>query len=541
AGDLTTTTARQHTQLYYLNEAGIDAASNTTLSITIAGGTTRVNDIFAAVYDNVDQEFIITDSENYNSLAVATTNPVFATALTVDTDNLAIEIISSVRNANTTPANITYATNWSLATQQTWTTTDGVRNAVATRAIPSSATTDVSSTTLNPTTLASMTAMSIRAAAPTAWYSYQNGNWNEPDNWTLDPTGTTLVNPFTVYPTDGDQVTILNGFTITNNLNNQNLNSLIIEGGGTLDMGATTGNNLGRVSGSGVLRINGTGLPTGIYTNFVAATGGTIEYYNTNGTLPAGQTTYNNLLLSNSTNSAITFVTASNLTINSNLNITQTAGSGTVTWQINDATATQRTISITGNLTVSANGLIRAGTGAPANAHNLTLLGNLTNNGSIKFFDTTVAALSDANYTNENIYNTALTGRAVNVTFSGLANTTVTCNNQTDFYRLILNKGTSQGAMLTITSTAAANFRLFGPNNLNYSGTVPNIFSNNNLSIVNGTLQLTGTITIPSLVSSWTDFTGGYPIPQSGALWINGANVSVQGTNATTTGDNGRQ
>lgn len=541
-GDMALTTTRQHTQLYYLNEAGIDAASSTTLSITIAGGTTRVNTVFAAVYDNVDQEFIITDSENYNSIAGATNNPVFATALTVDTDNLAIEIISSVRAANTTPRNITYATNWSLATQQTWTTTDGVRNAVATRAIPSAATTDLSSTTLSGATLASMTGMSIRAAAPTAWYSYQSGIWSEPDNWTLDPTGTTLVNPFTVYPTAGDQVTILNGFTIANDLNNQNLNSLIIEGGGTLDMGATTGNNLGRVSGSGVLRINGTGLPTGIYTNFVSSTGGTIEYYNTNGTLPAGQTTYNNLLLSNSTNSAITFVTASNLTINNNLNITQTAGSGTVTWQINDATATQRNISITGNLTVSANGLIRAGTGAPANAHNLTLLGNLTNNGSIKFFDTSVAALSDANYTNENIYNTALTGRAVNVTFSGLANTTVTCNNQTDFYRLILNKGTGQGAMLTITSSAAANFRLFGPNNLNYTGTAPNLVSNNNLSIVNGTLQLTGTITIPSLiVNAGSGISGGYPIPQNGAFWINGPNVSVQGTNTTDTNDNGRQ
>ncbi len=545
AGDMALTDRRQHTALYYLNESGLDAASSTTLSVTVSNGTTYITDVFAAVFDNVDQANLITSSQVYNSTTNQTTFQ-YATALDVTESDLAFEIVCSHRTGSNTLRTVaTYPTEWSLTTEQTQTGNNGgnnaVRNMIITRNVPITNVTDNASITMNGASLPSMTAMSIKSVPPTSWYSYRSGLWNDPDNWTLDPTGTTLVNPFTVYPTDGDQVTILNGFTIANNLNNQNLNSLIIEGGGTLDMGTTTGNNLGRVSGSGVLRINGTGLPTGIYTNFVSSTGGTIEYYNTNGTLPAGQTIYNNLLLSNSTNSAITFVTANNLTINSNLNITQTAGTGTVTWQINDATAAQRSISITGNLTVSANGLIRVGTGAPANAHNLTLFGNLTNNGSIKFFDTSVAALSDANYTNENIYNTALTGRAVNVTFSGLANTTVTCNNQTDLYRLILNKGTGQGSMLTIISSVATNFRLFGPNNLNYTGTAPNLISNNNLSIVNGTLQLTGTISIPSLVSSWTDFSGGYPIPQSGALWINGPNVSVQGTNATTTGDNGRQ
>lgn len=528
AGDMATTTTRQHTQLYYLNEAGIDAAGSTTLSITISGGTTRVNDVFAAVYDNVDQEFTITDSKTYNSIAATTTNPVFATALTVDTDNLAIEIISSVRAGNTTPRNITYATNWSLATQQTWTTTDGVRNAVALRALPTATTTDVSSTTLSGATLASMTAMSIKAVPPSSWYSYQSGDWNEPDNWTLDPTGTTLVNPFTVFPTAGDQVTILNGFTITNNLNNQNLNSLIIEGGGILDVGTTTGNNLGEVSGSGLLRVNGVGLPTGVYTNFVAANGGTIEYYNTTGTLPTGQTVYNNLLLSNNSNSPVTFTSANNFTVNNNLNVSQTGGSGTVTWQINDAAATQRTITITGDLTVSQNGLIRAGTGNPTNAHNLTIFGNLTNNGSVKFFDTSFATLSDANYTNGSTYTSAITGRAVNVTFSGLANTVVTCNNQTDFYRLILNKGIGQQSRLSISSTSIANFRLFGPNNLGSSGAAPNQSSNNSLSIVNGTLELLGFITIPNL----TQGGGSFPIPQNGTFWINSLNVTVQVTSA---------
>src|SRR5674476_1663277 len=40
AGDMATTSVRQHTQLYYLNEAGLDAAGNTTLSVRVSGGTT---------------------------------------------------------------------------------------------------------------------------------------------------------------------------------------------------------------------------------------------------------------------------------------------------------------------------------------------------------------------------------------------------------------------------------------------------------------------------------------------------------------------
>ncbi|MBX2964747.1 MAG: hypothetical protein KF845_01290 [Cyclobacteriaceae bacterium] len=961
AGDMASTGRRQHTQLYYLNEAGIDAASNTTLSFTVSGGTTRVTDVFVAVFDGVAQTSPIRDSQNYSSVDNNTTNPVFGTALNVGANDLAIEIISSVRVGNTTPRTITYATNWTMASQQTWTTTDGVRNAIASRSVPTSATTDVSSTTFSGNARGSMTALSLRASQtfysrqdgdwnnlatwsltshtvtnapstlptaddivliggsdvvrvpqnysasaatvivgadatnatlnvgytnnsnnpavltisgditvnngstlrvglatnnnaartatlnvanvtlnntstftvgsngnaiktanisgnltlnsgttlngagdggstntlnlegdlinngtvnytgndtynfnftgtgaqtisgsgsntfsnvtlntgttnvnvnnsitingtltfstnriivvnassnvtlgtgasisgnnsnryiqldgadgnnsqlikttgnnttgwaitypigtatggytpvtiptittapdnnstlavkviysssqtgqlrrsfrftvagndngttfsnavfnyndgtdissgdaeadyttawrtesaisamvastvntagntftvnggtlPTAtlntgtyfytigraeaagvWYSYQNGFWNEPDNWTQDPTGTTLVNPFTAYPVAGDAVTILNGFTITNNLNNQTLSSLTIEGGGILDMAATTGNNLGTVSGSGILRINGIGLPGGNYTDFVSVTGGTIEYYNTGGTLPASQTVYNNLLLSNNTNSPITFISANNLTINSNLNITQTGGTGTVTWQINNTANTQRTVTIIGNITVSANGRIRAGTGNPTNPHNLTLYGNLTNNGSIKFFDDTFATLSEGNYSSGAIYTAAATGRAINVTFTGVANQTVTCNNQTDFYRLIINKGTGQQAMLTVNSSGTSNFRLFGRNNQDLSGAAPNYVSNNNLSIVNGTLQLTGAITIPSLVvNGGGGIGGGWPIPQSGALWINSPDVSIQATNTTDTGDNGRQ
>ncbi len=394
----------------------------------------------------------------------------------------------------------------------------------------------------NPGTTISYYSIGASAAYPNVWYSYQTGVWSNWENWTLDPSGTTLVNPMVQLPGLGDEVVIVNGFTITTDINNIVLGSVTIQAGGILDMDNSTGHTFGTVSGAGLLRIRGVSLPTGNYAAFVAAGTGTVEYYNTDGTLSTTQASYNNLLLTNDTNSPVTFVTASNLTVNGNLNITQTGGSGTVTWQINDASNTQRTINLTGDVTVSAGGRIRAGTGNPANPHNLVLTGNLTNNGSIKFFDDTFATLSEANYASGAIYTAAATGRAVNVTFTGVTNQAVMCNSETDFYRLIVNKGTGQQAMLTVNSSGASNFRLFGRNNQDLSGAAPNYISNNNLSIINGTLQLTGTITIPSLVvSGGGGIGGGWPIPQSGALWINSPDVSIQATSTTVIDDDGRQ
>ncbi|MBT1687454.1 beta strand repeat-containing protein [Dawidia soli] len=380
-------------------------------------------------------------------------------------------------------------------------------------------------------------------AYPMTWYSYQTGLWKTWENWTQDPSGTTLVNPLNLPPQPGDQVVILNGFTITADTSNIVLGSTTIQGGAVLDMATTTNNTLGTVSGAGLLRIGSVNLPSGTYTDFVAAgTGGTVEYYNTGGELSTTQTVYNKLWLTNNTNAAVTFISGSDLTVNSDFNITQTGGSGTVTWRINNGAPTRRNIVLGGNLTVSANGQIRTSTGTPSSAHQMTITGNIVNNGSIKLFDESDGQLTDVAYTTGTIYNRGLKRNVVEATVTGLSNNVFTLNGQTDFYRLIVNKGTGQQAMLTINSTDAANFRLFGPTNQNYSGNAPNYTSDNALSLINGTLQLQGAITIPNLViNGGGGIGGGWPIPQNAALWVNGDNVNIQVTNTTDTNDNGRQ
>jgi fibronectin-binding autotransporter adhesin len=379
------------------------------------------------------------------------------------------------------------------------------------------------------------------------WYSYQTGLYNDFNTWTLDPSGTTFDNGLNLFPANEDEIHILNGYTVTVNLNNRTLRATQIHGGGVLDMSTSTNNNLGVVTGTGLLRVRngGTLFPAGTYTDFVSTIGGTIEYYDAGGTLSTTQTEYNNLKITNSTGANIIYELASNMMVNGTFDIS-TSGAGTVTWQINNTANIQRTITLNGDLTVATGGRITAGTGNPANAHNLTMYGNFTNNGIVRFFSPTSAPFTGNTNTSAAVLTAVLTGRAVNVTFSGTANQTVTCNNQTDFYRFIVNKGTTQQPMVTINSSAAGNMRLFGPADLssvNSGDTDDQVgYSSCALSIINGTLQLTGILNIPTLIEKG-GFTAGqdfFKIPITGCLWLNSPDVNVTLT-SNVTGNNDDQ
>lgn len=358
-----------------------------------------------------------------------------------------------------------------------------------------------------------------------SWYSYQTGVYSDFNTWTLDPSGTTFDNPLNIYPAFSDNIRVLNGFTVTADLSNQTLASTTIDGGGILDMVGTTNQNLGVVTGTGILKVQGTALPVGTYTDFVSTVGGTIEYYDFGGTLSTAQTTYNKLRMTNSTGLNITYVLASDMTVNGTFDLV-TTGMGTVTWQINNGTGNRRTITLNDDLTIASGGRISVSTSGATGPHLLSMYGNFVNNGSVKFFDTDDGDLDDeADYTGASVYTRPMKTNAVNVTFAATTDQLLTCNNTTDFYRLIVNKGTGQQSILTVNSSSANNFRLWGPANLFSTSSV----SNCALSIVNGTLELTGSINIPTLI---VDGSAGPPndvfgIPQNGALWLNGPNVSV--------------
>lgn len=178
AGDLGTST-RQHTAMYYLREAGLDAAANTTLAVTVSGGTTRVNTVWAAVYDYIDQNTVFSSTAQYSSGTGTTSSPTFSPSLAVGANELAIGVLSSYNVEGTATATFTAAANWTLNNQQTWTTTNGVRNAVGTFNIPASNTTTPRLATLSLETRASMTAMSLVPADLTGYY-FSNGTYTVP-------------------------------------------------------------------------------------------------------------------------------------------------------------------------------------------------------------------------------------------------------------------------------------------------------------------------------------------------------------------------
>ena len=109
------TSARQHAYLFYLNEAGMRAASTTNLVVTVTGGTSTYNHVYAAVYAGVNQTTPVSNSRNYNSLATPnTTVGPFASALSIASNDLAVEIINITSSTTNVTRTITgWAANWS--------------------------------------------------------------------------------------------------------------------------------------------------------------------------------------------------------------------------------------------------------------------------------------------------------------------------------------------------------------------------------------------------------------------------------------------
>jgi hypothetical protein len=399
----------------------------------------------------------------------------------------------------------------------------------------------------------------IGTSITTTFYSYQSGDWDAATSWTTDASGTLWINPYARIPGILDNATILNGRTISVNANGKQVITLKMNSGGILDIKSTTGHNFGTVTGQGKLMLSSNTFPGGTYTSFVASGGGTVEYYNLNAVgISTAQLTYNNLTISNYTANAYNtyFDNNTNPTmyvINGNLGVKNySSGSETVYFGNPAASDNLITMTVYGNFSVDAGCNIRVNNFASAHAipnptdnttaypvHALSLYGNLTNNGSVRFTGLP-SPINNAYYTLATTRYPAATGPYygdVQVFFYGATNNTVTCNGTTDFFRLIVAKGTDKTYTLEVSSSDTNNFALYAPNNQgnNTFDGGPEGFGYGayykSLFIQYGTLKLNDNIKIPSLTEGGQDFN---LIPTAG-LWINGANVSttVTGVNGT--------
>ncbi|MEI6682762.1 MAG: T9SS type A sorting domain-containing protein [Bacteroidota bacterium] len=383
------------------------------------------------------------------------------------------------------------------------------------------------------------------------YYSYQSGNWSGMANvWTTDSTGSTLAGPSSPVFVNNDIICILTGRTITLNASVTTTGHVVtIVVGAVLDLGLNTFTQSIVLNGNGLIRSGRvTGgiavFPTIASGNFLSLKGGTVEYYPATGSfyIDDNRPAYNNLVINlGSVNQVMTV--RRNLTIFGSLTIK------TGTFQVNDATNAKRAIVVNADFIVYGTGKVTTGTGNPNTAgytinplnlppggqfhtvfHELTIGGNFINNGIVRFTNQIVPN-----------YGEFATNGAVTVRFTGESDKTLTLNGQTDFYNLIVDKGSDQTYILTVNSASVACFTLFGANACRRNENAP--FSPDNpevrkaVWIKNGTLKLTGSITIPTLAEGPVGTgNGDYAIGSSGQMWIAGPNVAVYVTASDNSG-----
>jgi len=164
---------------------------------------------------------------------------------------------------------------------------------------------------------------------------------------------------------------------------------------------------------------------------------------------------------------------------------------------------TARTLTVTTNVAISPNGTLQTNTTGAQTNHNLSVGGNLTNDGTLDL--STSANTAGARLT--------FTGAASN-SFSGSGATT-------DLRTLTINKGTSKANILEITTSA-----------LSVQGAVVDGTPMAFLTITNGTLKISG-----SFVFAGRTFAT-FSIPTNGGFWLNNPNYTVSAVagNGTVTG-----
>ena len=391
------------------------------------------------------------------------------------------------------------------------------------------------------------------SGAGTTWYSFQSGNWNDPDTWTLDASGTSRDNPSSLVPSRlTEEVVILNGDEVlldptgtANDLDNVILSSLTVETGGILDVGETTGHVFTDINGGGTIKVGSSVIPTGDYSDFIAVTGGTIQYEGTGYELDVSNT-WNNF----SINSSGTIVLKADLTLNGNLTVI-----GGVL-QINDDVSdgfvdntTPLNIVVNGNITVDVGASITVGdndasTLVPSSNgiftfHQLEVLGDITNNGTVSFTNLQNTSLDDPDDGGDDRFrykyptaadpdNISLgsTGAAIPAAEFGVvevlftnafADQLITCNGPSDFYRIEVNKGTTQTFTAEFRANSTANFRLLGRIAMDMSDDsddTPNIENHRALGLEGGILKLSDNIVIDEIAAE--DPNGADPTTQGG-------------------------
>ncbi len=366
----------------------------------------------------------------------------------------------------------------------------------------------------------------VEGSSSQTWYTLVSGDWGDYEIWTRDPSGALPDNPNNEIPDPSDNVVILSGKTVTAISDNYELNSINVEGRLYLD--TTKGHDFTDINGNGRIYIEGDYFPAGDSTDFITEGlgEGTVVYSgNTSYSITSSRTFYNMEVIMDNLTDVVSLV--ADYQINGSLKVEK----GEL--QINDDSNTSLiTLDVFGNVDVDANGSITVGTADAyvdntggtygdyhEGFHQIIVGGDFTNKGIVSLTNLAAPDYDVANMS------TDLNG-AVSLVFTGASNNSLTCENTTDLYNLVIDKGTSQTYELEVYAKDTSHFALFGDNSNDWQGAQANPETQKALWIKSGTMRLTGEIFIPSLTEGSRDFS----IGEDARLLLDGPNVFIANT-----------
>ncbi len=364
-----------------------------------------------------------------------------------------------------------------------------------------------------------------------SFYSTRNGVWGDTNPATSPWSNTDHGGPPAgTVPGPSDRIFIgdgaANNHVITITSNAQASGSLSLAFGSTLDIGTTTGHNFGMVqttgTASGLLRLSSATavaeFPAGDFGLFIRQSGGSVEYYTSGATsfaIPLTSAAPTNLPLNSYRHLTLTAqanrlirLPDRDLTVFGDLTV-QGQG-GTAIAELNSVSPRTlqidgdldissgvlqfrneqpQTVAISGNVNIAAAGIWQVATVGAAVANELTIAGDIINNGTLDF---------------------SVTGnRVCNTTFTGTASRSITGTGSVmDFNVITVAKGTGPASVLNVNASA---FSLSG-------GNVP-------LVLVTGTFRLTSNQSIT--IANGSNFN----IPAAARLSANGGTMSLAGAN----------
>jgi hypothetical protein len=353
------------------------------------------------------------------------------------------------------------------------------------------------------------------------WYSLVSGEWGDWETWTLDPSGALPNNPDKEIPGTNDNVVILSGRTV--DVNNDALESreLLVEG--RLDLQNTQNHQFTEIRGGGRILLQGDQFPQGDASHFVTSGEGegTVVFYGNGLTLEQNARTFYDVEVNlNSSSDLMTLV--NDYTLNGDLLVKR----GNL--QINDGiNTTPLRLDVNGDVQITSDASITVGTADAYDSnladgygnyhkgiHVFRVGGDFTNNGIVRM-------------TNQSVpdYASLTSNGAASLVFYGASDNKLICNNTTDIYNLVIDKGSDRTYELELYADGKEDFALFGQNDGGLDETDPAHPENlKALWIANGTLRLTGSVFIPSLTEGSADFT----IGERAALVLDGPNVYVK-------------